>query len=231
MNIFLNNSSSFDVFSQNSPKSSFNHLKDAVVVCDGNSLTHGAQASDPSKAYPAQMATLSNYAPLHPVTINIGVNGQQTSDMISRAPSFLQPLYAHNRPRNYVVAWEIGNDIFFNGDAIGAYNRFAQYCITQKANGWRVVVINVPYRDNTFMGWPITPGGDTPDQYTSKVNIANALLKQNYTQYSVGLVDLAGDPRFQSFDPTYYNADHTHLTDTGYLVVAELVAFVLTIVQ
>lgn len=231
MNTFLNVSSGFSVISQNSRSFKFNHLKNAVVVCDGNSLTHGAQASGPEKAYPSQMGTFDFYSKFGPNTFNIGVNGQQTSDMIFRAPFYLQPLFDVTDPRNYLVAWEIGNDIFYNGDAIGAYNRFAQYCTTQKANGWRVVVVNVPYRDNSFMGWPITPGGDTPTQYTEKVNIANTLLKQNYSQYAVGFVDLAADPRFQSFDPIYYNEDHTHFTDTGYLVIAELVAFILTTVQ
>jgi lysophospholipase L1-like esterase len=52
----------------------------------------------------------------------------------------------------------------------------------------------------------------------------NTLIKSDATLYD-SLIDLGADSRLQdATNVTYYNADKVHLTDTGYGVVAALVA-------
>lgn len=178
----------------------------AVIVADGNSLTLGFQASNPSKAYPARLHAKTPF--LLSTIINKGVNGQTTLNMTADASTDIDPLYTA-AARSIVIFWEMGNDYLFNGNnATNCFNNARTYCLGRKAAGWKVVAMTCPDR------------GDIDS--TGRLAM-NALLVANYHTFADALVDLAADTRLQDHtNLTYFNADGIHLQDLGYQVVADL---------
>ena len=192
------------------------NLAGAVVVCDGNSLTYGQGASNPATtSYPAVLDGLTGFGTA--TIYNLGISAQETQDMIDDAAAQVDPLF-NGSVKNILVAWEVGNDIYYNGSVANSITRFWQYCDARRAAGFIVVVVNCPPRDNS------TPAGDNPTQYNIKLSQANAALAAEYKSHASALVDLAADSRFVGYNLTYYDADKIHYTDAGYAAVAELVA-------
>lgn len=197
--------------------SKFN-LSGAVIVCDGNSLTAGLFASSSAQSYPGVLDADSDF---NGVTFyNKGVSAQETQDMIDDATSDIDSLYTSGA-NSILIAWEIGNDIYYNGSVNGAMARFWSYCDSRRLKGWKVFVITCPPRDQS------TDAGDNSAQYNAKLVEANTRLKLEWAAHANGLIDVAGDARFQGYNLTYYNADKAHYTDAGYAAVAELVKAVI----
>lgn len=187
------------------------------ILCLGNSLTWGYRLSDPAtQSYPAQLQVL---LPIDSV-FNKGINGITTEQMQGRLSTDVYPFYDSGK-NNIVIAWEIGNDIYFNGTtAAAAYNNFVTYCDSVKAHGFKVVVINLPYRNNYYyLGNLITPGGDDTTQYTAKINSVNTLLKNNWRSFADKFVKVP----FTSYDTTDYIFDHIHLTEAGYAKIDSVI--------
>ena len=187
----------------------------AILVCDGNSLTYGTGSSNLStKPFPALLDADSAF---NGTTVyNFGVPAQTTAQMSSDAVSQVDSLY-DSAKSNVVIAWEVGNDIFYNGNATTAVSTFWTYCDNRRSAGWRVVVITCPPRDQA------TDFGDNSAQYNVKLTDANALLRSQFTSHADGIIDLASDSRFSGYNLTYYDADKIHYTDAGYQVVKDLV--------
>jgi len=144
-------------------------LTDAVIVCDGNSLTAGGYGG--TYTYPQLLSQQSGFETAD--FYNFGVSGQQTSQMSSDAASQIDVLI-NGSVENILIAWEVGNDIYYNGDATAAYTRFRDYCLARQAAGWRVIVLTCPARTQT------TVFGDNPSQYETKLQAANTLLLANW---------------------------------------------------
>lgn len=192
----------------------------AHIVCDGNSLTYGYQSSNPAtKSYPAVLATLSPWASNGATITNKGVSGQTTADMSADATMDIDPLYSSS-VASVLVAWEIGNDLYFNGDTAAAYSRFVSYCTARRAVGWKVVVITVPYRDHSVVNGGVSPAGDNDATYNLKRDSINVRLRANWPTFADAIYDLAADANFSSYNTTYFNADHVHYTDVGYAYIA-----------
>ena len=190
-------------------------LTNAILVCDGNSLTAGQGASNPATtSYPARLDADAAFSTV--TTYNLGVGAQETQDMIDDAASQVDPLY-NGAVDNILVAWEVGNDIFYNGSVSGAITRFWSYCDARRAVGFKVIIINCPPRDQA------TDFGDTSGQYNTKLQSANSQLADEWMSHADGYVDLAADSRFAGYNLTYYDADKIHYTDAGYQVVKDLV--------
>lgn len=180
------------------------------IICAGNSLTWGYRLPDPAtESYPAQLQAL---LPLDTV-LNKGVNGITTPQMQARLSTDVYPFYDSTKT-NVVIAWEVGNDIYFNGVSyMTAYNNFVTYCDSVRAHGFKVVVINLPYRNNYYYsGNLITPGGDDTTQYSQKLLSVNTLLKQNWRTFADKFVKVP----FSTYDTTDYIFDYIHLTQVGY---------------
>jgi lysophospholipase L1-like esterase len=195
----------------------------AVIVTDGNSLTAGYLASAPDKAYPARLALIDPFAADGATVTNKGIGGQTTQQMIDDATTDVDPLY-NAGVKSVLVAWEMGNDLYFNADVSGAETRFASYCAARQAAGWKVVVCNLPARDHSVTNGGVSPGGDSDAAYNTKRLSLNTWLAANWATFADGFVDLAADAAFTTFNSTYFNADRVHLTDAGYQKVADLVA-------
>lgn len=191
-------------------------LTDAVIVCDGNSITQGGFGG--TYTYPQLLSQQTGFETA--TFYNFGVGGQQTSQMTADAATQIDPLISGSA-ENILIAWEVGNDIYYNGDATAAYNRFRDYCLARQAAGWRVIVLTCPARTQT------TPFGDNPSQYETKLQAANTLLLANWETFADGIVDLRSFTPLQTTSAPYYNADQAHLTQTGYEVFVPSLADVI----
>jgi lysophospholipase L1-like esterase len=191
-------------------------LNNSVMVFDGNSLTAG-QGASAGMDYPSQLiALLTSSGVAGMETHNFGVSGQQTGSMIADAATQIDPLI-NVGVQNILFAWEIGNDIYYNGNAVNAENAFQTYCEARRAAGWKVIVFTCPPRNNT------TPAGDDVATYNTKLSASNTWIRTNYASFADALVDLAADSRLSDYtNMTYYYTDGVHLSNNGYGVVAEL---------
>jgi hypothetical protein len=136
--------------------------------------------------------------------------------MNSDAAAQVDPIF-NSGASSIVIAWEVGNDIYYNGSVVNAMTRFWYYCDQRKAVGWKVIIINCPPRDQS------TTFGDNSSQYNAKLVSANTEMYNDWRKHCDGLIDLAQDSRFQGYNFTYYDADKVHYTDAGYEVIADLV--------
>lgn len=198
----------------------YSWLNNAVIVFDGNSLTAG-QGASAGMDYPAQMISLLSGYPVTGIeSHNYGVSAQTTSDMASDAASQVDT-QINVGVENILFAWEIGNDIYFNGDVSAAETRWASYCNARKAAGWTVICINLLPRNQT------SGFGDNVTVFNGKLSTANTWLAANWSTFSDAMVDIRSDSRLSDFTDSTYFSDGTHLTDAGYGVVANICLSVL----
>ena len=176
------------------------------VVFDGNSMTDGLYSTYPTKV----VATIGW------LNVNIGVSGQTTQGMLTRAAAYVDAEYdavAHSL--NVVVAWEGTNDLKLGATAQEAYDNLVTYCQGRRAVGFKVVILTLLPRQDS--GLPV-------DYETSRVTV-NTNIRANWSTFSDALADVDDDVRLQ--DPTnttYFNADKVHLVAAGDAVVAGIVA-------
>lgn len=178
------------------------------VVCDGNSLTRGQGATllDTNgwpNGYPEQLATMLGGADKWNV-VNLGVNGQRTDEMITDFDSEVAPLYNPLRPRNILIAWEIGNALLASHTADQALEDYIEYCQRAKRAGFEVIACNVSPRSD------LTAAKETARQ------AVNAYLASSWSTFADALVDFNGDARLAT--PT---TDGVHFNTTEYGYVAE----------
>lgn len=186
------------------------------IVCDGNSLTFGANFSAGSdSSYPKKLGVLLPAARV----MNFGVNGQLTLDMINDYASEIAPQYRADS-FSVLVAWEIGNTIWVGWPTDTAKNQIQRYCEMGRATGYKVIVATAPYRGvATF-----TPGGDNQATYNAKLDTVNNWVRSNYTSWADAIVNMDQDNRVNDFnDTTYRDADKIHYKGPGYQVIATLV--------
>lgn len=179
------------------------------VACDGNSLTFGHQSSDPAtKSYPPVMAAAlgSGY-----VVTNYGVSAQTTVQM-KRYAATHSVVDVTNYARSVSVSQELINSIFFGASAATAYADYVTFLQQQRTVGFNKIIACTAFADGAHSG----------AQNTAR-QTANASLRADPSNYDA-LVDLDADPRLSDpNDLTYFNADHEHLNDAGYAVMAELI--------
>jgi len=193
----------------------YNYVKDFgkdnnLVVFDGNSLTFGTPNGN-TESYPHQMmyAVRSGWD-----WYNFGVAGQTTTQMSTDFDAQILPLFNATRSKQFLCAWEIGNQLIAIG-ATQAHTNFKAYCDHARAvlpAGTKIIVANIPPR--------ITSGFNT-----ARATV-NALIAANWATYADALVDLASDATIgqdsSTSNATYYQADQIHMTAAGYAIVAGL---------
>ena len=195
-------------------------ITNAVYVFDGNSLTAG-QGGTP---YPSQFATLSPFVN-NGTFSNLGVGGQQTSQMISDFNSQVLPLYNADRTCFYIVN-EVGNDVYYNGDVGLAMSRYWQLCDMAKSAGFKVGIIGLADRSLTYYGTN-TPIGDNEEQYRAKLTESDNFIRQNWINHGDFYVDLKATSELSNAWNTTYFTDRVHNTTAGYAVWAREVRLAL----
>ena len=182
--------------------------ENSLIVCDGNSLTAGGYGG---LTYPQLLAATLPMATNGTQVINKGVGGQQTSQMIADATTEIDSLYEEDRTC-ILIAWEVGNDIYFNNDVAAAQIRFAEYCNARRAIGWKVIAITcTPRISFTDAGQQAT--------YESRLQQANTWMLDNYSSFCDAIVNARQDARLQTVSSTYWNPDNIHLKQSGYEVL------------
>ena len=211
----------------------------ANLVFDGNSWTNYGAPCFPSESYgpwdkyPNQLLALSPWSSNGSTINNRATSGQTTGQMIAggacamdgsgvrgTAEAYVDSQLSLTRP-NILVAWEVGNDLFFNGNATDAYNRIVTYCNTRRAAGWKVVVGTPLFRQ--YLAGP-TPAGDTWSQYNTKIANICSLMRTNWSTFADAIADMNAAPELDDpLDGTYF-VDGVHPSGAGRAVVAQIVS-------
>lgn len=200
------------------------NLTNAVIICDGNSLTYGDHASNQATtSYPAVLQTLVPFNTNGAVVTNKGVNGRTTPQMLANVTTGIDVLY-NPAVTNIILVWEGTNDLANNTiNGTTAYNNLVSYCTTERAKGFKIVIATIIYRDQTII---TNPSGKSDSEFNTERLAANALIRANWTSFADGLMDLANEPGLMAYNPSdgfnYYYLDHVHLLDAGYARVAYL---------
>lgn len=197
------------------------NLANAIVVCDGNSLTRGYRSSNPpSTAYPFRLSQKSGL--LTATVYNKGVDGQTTAQMQSDASTDIDPLY-NGSVASILVALEVGNHLYFTGDTALVYTTFKNYCLSRKAAGWKVIVCTPYAREHSVTNSGVSPAGDNDAVFqTKRLHLVNR-IRNEWRDYADALVDMDANTNLATYNTTYWDADKVHLNDAGYQLMADLV--------
>lgn len=190
---------------------------DKKIVCDGNSLTFGANYSAGSdSSYPKKMQVLLPTS----LVINEGTNGATTQDMIDQYSANIAPKYSADST-SILVAWEVNNQVYFIGYPIdSAKNKLRRYCEWGRTTGYKVIVctpVHFGFAGNN-------PAGHDSAYYNRQIDTINTWLRSNYTDFADKLVDFAADSRLNDYNnTTYRDSDKIHYIGAGYTLVAAAV--------
>jgi len=191
-----------------------------VVVYDGDSLTAHLPVSPQ-----VLVAFDDTRAALGPSLVYqiVAVRGQTAVQMVSRAPTIVDPFYRPQTSVDLLVAWAGTNDLDYHSPTGGpvaaardAFHALRTYGVARRRVGWFVVVLTVlPRRDH-----------DVPYDFAQARTLLNRDLRDGWPAFANALVDVAGDPRLGSdgapLRARYYLPDHVHLTSVGQRIVADL---------
>jgi lysophospholipase L1-like esterase len=181
-------------------------------IFDGDSLTFG-YASTAGNDYPSLVMALLGSNPYHLKT-NDGLNGDTLANMAAAAPAGIDLLYDPHQYKNVVCIWGGTNDLFAGASAATVYGNIVDYGTGRRAVGFQVVVFTITPRNNFDAGME-----------ANRLTI-NTNIRTNWATFADALVDVAADGRIgdagDEDNLTYYDADGTHLNDTGYAIVAGL---------
>lgn len=189
-----------------------------LAVFDGDSLTAGS-GSTGGNTYPAQYLALVNGGGSWE-SYNVAIAGQTLAAMA--AASDVDSKFDVVRPARKVFIWGGTNDMRAGTDDTTTYNRLVSYCNARKAIGWQVYVLTCLPRTGDVL----------PDDATfeTRRQAFNTAVRNNYTTFADKLVDIAADSRIgdagDNLNTTYFDADHIHMNNTGYGVVAAVAAAV-----
>lgn len=201
-----------NIFLSSLIRNNYIELNNLNIVCDGSSLTAGGYGG---LSYPTQLAALIGNGV---IMTNKGVGGQQTSQMIADASTDIDVLISNNKT-NVLCVWEVGNDIYYNGDVNAAITRITNYCQARVTAGWYVVLLGMTDRIQS------TSFGDNSTQYKTKLLQANTILKNTYQNIGADVfVDLYSDVRLQNANNSlYFSNDLVHLIGNGNAIVASMI--------
>lgn len=194
------------------------------VVFDGNSLVSGVGASS-GHTLPDQVMGLAPVTGIGASYSNLGISGQTWAMMIA-SDADVDAAWATGKT-NVLVCWESTNAIFVDGDsAIVTASYAAGYVQNRRiAKNWDAVVMltTIPRSGSTAQCQALVDSDD--------------ILRRNWRSYGIdALVDVrAGSSPFNFLGDNSANftaqqglwnetSGWTHLTDSGYAIIAAMVA-------
>lgn len=212
------------------------------VVCHGDSLTWGANASaglgtpgilreqatgapfgadaSPNQGtitdttYPAVLAR--TLGPAWRVR-SLGTGGWNFDPLTGEAPTKIDPLFDPHLALNVLIIFGGTNDLGgAHRSAETTFNELVAYCRARKAaHPWRILVVTPP-----VAAYP----GVYPADFDAQMVQYDALIRRNWRGFADGIVDVGADFRLGApgaeYNPAYFSArDFTHLTDAGYAIV------------
>jgi lysophospholipase L1-like esterase len=195
-----------------------------LVVCTGDSITSGTGSTGgPAQTmltpvggtnYPNRLWSLLGSSTWQ---VKADAYPGRTLIQMNTETSTYGDLYFSPRgaSKNINIVWGGTNDCSSYTSVGSAMSLYEKLCLQKKALGWKVVAVTMLLRQD----------GAAPGISAFAINQAqfNTWLRANYTRFADTLVDVAADSRLQNpSNTTYFNADKIHLTDAGYIVVANL---------
>jgi hypothetical protein len=188
------------------------------VICVGESLTSGTQSTGGEgsvNSYPGRLANARQQT-YGTTVMNLGIGGIGI-DSLCEPECWL----VANRP-NVLVVMEGINDFFNAGSsAASIFTKLQTYINARVAAGWRVVVCTLT-----------KVGLSNPSAQTQRTSY-NSSIRSTYTGGAVAgvtLCDVANNANIGDAGNTggaYFSVDGYHLSDTGYLELANVVNAVL----
>lgn len=186
------------------------------VICDGNSLTAGTGGTP----YPTALKALLS-ADLYEI-FNFGVAGQTWAVMSADYSTQIATLFDSRRPQNILVAWE-GTNTIIGGATVAQTQAAAQaYCTAGQVTGFKVI-----------LGTTIAAGTGvmTAGQETIRTT-SNTWENTNFRTFACAVAGFAANAAFDTQADAAagpnYDADHLHLTTTGYGVIASIASPVIS---
>jgi hypothetical protein len=211
------------------------HAGGSNTVWDGNSLFAGVGASSGANRVPEKTGSLAPLAGTGSTVVNLGVSGQtwrQMDGLDSGNAADVDAAWVAGKT-NILIVWETTNAVFNAGrTGIQAAQDEAQYIADRKAvHPWKVVALTTIPRQNA-------DAQATLDAKNAELVAADNYMRRNYRSMGIDvLVDLRapGSPfAFANYLPTTWDAQaglwneasggRVHLSDAGYLIVAQMVA-------
>lgn len=205
------------------------------LVCDGNSLTYGFNASSGAglttgTSYPGQLAT--SLAKPTWQAWNVGAGGQSGNYMAGKVPSVAQQYYNPLAAQNFYFFWEGTNDLAaFGLTPAQSRQTTVNTCLGAKSIGYQVGVLDCLPRgsaagfETTRSAYNALMAADFAPTSTPRV-LASA-------PYADLLAQIGSDPAIgvagSQSNATNYGPDLTHLTDAGYAIPAAYVKTLVTL--
>jgi lysophospholipase L1-like esterase len=190
-------------------------LQNAIIVCDGNSLTLGTAGNPGGKSYPMLLSESRLAKDNNMKIINRGVNSQTTQHMIDDYTSDILPLKSLGT--NILIVWECTNDLYFGATVKEAFDNSKSYCQKARSDGWKVIVMSALPRGQLKLD------GSSISTYNAQLDSINYLLYANWHKFADAYVDVRGDKRLTDYrNSVYFSSDSIHLAEAGYKVVVDL---------
>lgn len=221
------------------------------VVCHGDSLTWGANASSglgapgvlreqvpgPLPSADASPNTGTATDTTYPAVLaralgpawhvrSLGTGGWNFGPLTGEAPAKIDPLFDPRLARNVLIIFGGTNDLGgAHESAETAFGKLTAYCRARKsAHPWRVLVVTPP-----VAAYPSV----YPADFDTQMVRYGALIRCGWRSFADGIVDVQADPRLGApgaeRNPVYFNGrDFTHLTDAGYAIVGRDAASAVT---
>jgi hypothetical protein len=189
-------------------------FRPGVVVWDGGSIISG-HGADPGFEFPAQTLAMVPRACRSYVT---WTGSAKIADMLAEAPYEVDAHHDSSADLNVCLVQVGGGDFRRDLTAAQVYEALRSFCLARRAAGFRVLVLTV------------LPS-NRPETFEAVRLVYNVMLRDGWSQFADGLVDIAADPRIgdtdDELDGQFYLGDQLHLTNAGNAVMASIAAPVL----
>jgi len=150
--------------------------------------------------------------------MNVGVGGSMFATLESRAAALDATISTH--ALNVLTVWCGTNETTFPGNATTTHDSLRSYCLARRAAGWDKIIVA------TAMARTDQPNEAWRGAY-------NTLIRNNYTTYADGLIDVAANANLGTefaYNNSYFHTDHIHLSATGCTEMAAIAAPVIAAV-
>lgn len=181
------------------------------IVFDGDSISAGI-GSSPGQGLDEQFMRDGRFAAR---IANVAVSGRPVAECLRLFNANVAPLLIPRARSNLIVFHAGDNDVAMGRSAEQTYAAFTQYVADAHALDWKVIVST-----------ELPRFGFAPDKQRILADY-NRLLLANAAGADA-VVDVASDPRMADpaarNDPALFNADRVHPRDTGYAILARMLA-------
>jgi hypothetical protein len=199
------------------------------VNFDGNSLTYGVNSSSggptyPGTSYPSQLVAAIG-GPVDFKFTNQGQNGASTEQIISNLSE--SNIYNTNGfcSKLIVLFWEGRNSLIQGNNAASAFSAMTTYLAKYRLLGYNKIAVLTceaslasPSDTSTY--------GTTSATFETQRLLYNQMIRDNVGVYYDYVIDIAADPRVGNVanigNTVYWDSAGVHMTDTGYLLIAQL---------